>query len=206
MFILGRIPLSSVNGPGRRAVIHVQGCTLSCRGCWNPETHKHGLGRQFEPIQLAQWISSQGSNIEGVTFSGGEPLQQADELYVLLRLIRVNMPKLSIGMFTGYTLKELEAGDFHWFNGYRMMLGFDLMWEHVLSNLDFAVMGRYNEQKHTNDAAMRGSTNQTVELFSDRYKESDFLPQAVEIIISPDGQLVNITGFPASHQKLKDGL
>ena len=67
-------------------------------------------------------------------------------------------------------------------------------------------MGRYNEQKHTNDAAMRGSTNQTVELFSDRYKESDFLPQAVEIIISPDGQLVNITGFPASHQKLKDGL
>src|SRR3569833_4572346 len=112
MFILGRIPLSSVNGPGRRAVIHVQGCTLSCRGCWNPETHKHGLGRQFEPIQLAQWISSQGSNIEGVTFSGGEPLQQSDELYVLLRLIRVNMTKNSKGKLTRNTQKEKKNENF----------------------------------------------------------------------------------------------
>ena len=73
-------------------------------------------------------------------------------------------------------------------------------------HLDFAIMGRYNQRMHTQAKALCGSSNQTIELFSDRYKLADFEQQAAEITISPDGQLVNITGFPASHGKLKEGL
>ncbi|MGD0006352.1 MAG: 4Fe-4S cluster-binding domain-containing protein, partial [Anaerolineaceae bacterium] len=32
-------PLSLVNGPGKRSVVWVQGCTLNCPGCFNPQTH-----------------------------------------------------------------------------------------------------------------------------------------------------------------------
>ena len=38
------LPVSQVNGPGRRAVVWVQGCTLGCPGCFNPETHDAGNG------------------------------------------------------------------------------------------------------------------------------------------------------------------
>jgi len=38
-------PLSLVNGPGKRAVVWVQGCTLGCPGCFNPQTHSVAAGK-----------------------------------------------------------------------------------------------------------------------------------------------------------------
>lgn len=176
-----------------------------CNQCWNPETHQHGIGPEEELVDLARWVIRL-KGIDGISFSGGEPMQQATDLYVLMRLIRVGRPDLSIGMFTGYTKRELEAGEFQWYEGSRARDGYGFIWSDICSNLDFAVMGRYNQRLHTNSKPLCGSSNQTVELFSDRYRLNDFAQQSTEIIISPDGQLVNITGFPASHEKLKAGL
>jgi pyruvate-formate lyase-activating enzyme len=39
MLIHGFVNDSRVNGPGLRAVVYFQGCTLGCRDCWNPESH-----------------------------------------------------------------------------------------------------------------------------------------------------------------------
>ena len=39
MLIHGFVSASRVNGPGLRAVIYFQGCTLGCRDCWNPDSH-----------------------------------------------------------------------------------------------------------------------------------------------------------------------
>jgi len=39
MLLHALIPASRANGPGLRAVVFFQGCTLRCPGCWNPETH-----------------------------------------------------------------------------------------------------------------------------------------------------------------------
>ena len=180
---------------------------MNCPGCWNPETHQHGIGEEVEPKDLMKWIKGL-EGIDGVTFSGGEPMQQAPELFVLMRMIRTFRPELSIGMFTGYTRKELEEGKFHWFNDERKKMGdgYDFMWYDISHNLDFAVMGRYNQGKHTQSKALCGSSNQSIELLSPRYKFSDFQQQSAEITISADGQIVNITGFPSSHDKLKEGL
>lgn len=39
MLIHSFVPASRANGPGLRAVVYVQGCSLKCHGCWNPDTH-----------------------------------------------------------------------------------------------------------------------------------------------------------------------
>jgi len=39
MLIHAIVPASRANGPDLRAVVFFQGCTLGCRGCWNPTSH-----------------------------------------------------------------------------------------------------------------------------------------------------------------------
>jgi anaerobic ribonucleoside-triphosphate reductase activating protein len=131
--------------------------------------------------------------LDGVTFSGGEPMQQADDLAELLQGLRSAVPTLNVGMFTGYSEKELETGR------YFTRHGVDLdrrraLWRSILGQLDFAVMGRFNRFQPAH-APMRTSANQVLRLFSGRYSESDFGEQTVEITIAADG-LTRTTGFP----------
>ena len=67
---------SRANGPGIRAVVWVQGCTIGCSGCYNEFTHPHKIESLYTPSEVAKWILSI-DGIDGVTFSGGEPFEQA---------------------------------------------------------------------------------------------------------------------------------
>src|SRR5262245_24598549 len=113
MLIHGFVSHTRVNGPGLRAVVYFQGCNLGCAGCWNPATHAFagrscGLQDVAEQVAAADRIRA----IEGVTFSGGEPMQQALDLLNLIRLLKRTRPELSIGMYSGYSERELESGRF----------------------------------------------------------------------------------------------
>jgi anaerobic ribonucleoside-triphosphate reductase activating protein len=130
---------------------------------------------------------------EGITLSGGEPMQQAEDLAQLVQGLRSALPTLSFGMFTGYSEKELETGE------YFTRRGVDqdrrrALWRSIRDQLDFAVMGRYNRLQPSH-APMRTSANQALRLFSSRYSESEFGEQTVEITIAADG-LTRTTGFP----------
>src|SRR6266516_501050 len=113
MLVHSVLPRSAVNGPGERAVVWFQGCDLRCPGCWNPSSHAFDRTRDIPVEEVGAWIVA-CRGIEGVTFSGGEPFQQAPELQGLCEYIRVRKPALSIGVFTGYTLRELGQGRWHW--------------------------------------------------------------------------------------------
>ena len=128
-----------------------------------------------------------------VTFSGGEPMQQAEALLELMREIRRAAPTVSLGMFTGYTESELTSGQFVTRLGSTAERRREL-WRAVRELLDFAVMGRY-DQTQPAIAPLRTSRNQRLELFSSRYQEGDFGPQLVEISIEESGKSV-LTGFP----------
>jgi hypothetical protein len=108
MLVHSMLPLSAINGPGERAVVWLQGCDLRCAGCWNPSSHIFDTGHdRRRPVEeVGAWILA-CPGIEGVTFSGGEPFQQAPELRQLCEYIRKRKPALSIGVFTGYTLGEV---------------------------------------------------------------------------------------------------
>lgn len=196
MLIHGKIASSSVNGPGNRAVIWLQGCSLGCKGCWNPETHLFHEKTRISIGEIQDWIKDL-KDIEGITFSGGEPMQQAPYLYVLLAWIKKNRPELSIGMYTGYNKRELENGSFKWKSATDAdwIRGSQELWLEIRNYLDFAVTGRYVETMACHDEPLRGSKNQEVLFFTERYNQSDLPSQSAEISVSEDG-LIQITGFP----------
>lgn len=179
MRLHSKLDSSAANGPGNRAVIWFQGCTLACPGCHNPETHSFDV-KQTPIEEVEAWLSSL-RGIEGVTFSGGEPMQHFDDLLRLCRYIREHHPLLSIGMFTGYSLKELRTT-------------YAVEWWKVSYLLDFAVCGRFNIQQATSEQPLCGSRNQVLEILSERYMQEDFTQQIAEVTISED--LVVISGFP----------
>jgi anaerobic ribonucleoside-triphosphate reductase activating protein len=72
-------PRSRANGPGVRFVVWFQGCTLGCAGCFNPATHSGSLGasrRSLAELYAEIDLAMIGAPIEGLTLSGGEPMQQ----------------------------------------------------------------------------------------------------------------------------------
>ena len=145
MLLHAFVPASRANGPGLRAVVYFQGCSLQCPGCWNPSSHKF-RGIEVTVPEVAQRFEEARrlEPLEGATFSGGEPMQQAEGLLELMREIRKTAPAASLGMFTGYTESELASGRF------VTRLGPDVeqkceLWRTVRELLDFAVMGRYDQ-------------------------------------------------------------
>ncbi|MBY0375933.1 MAG: radical SAM protein [Bryobacteraceae bacterium] len=193
MLVHARTDASNVNGPGRRAVVFVQGCRLGCQGCWNPRTHALA-GDKRGVDELARWIvhCRESSGISGLTFSGGEPMHQAPELLALAQKVRAAIPDLSFGMFSGYSERELDDGS------YWTLAETDAdlrrsVWQELRLHLDFAVLGRYNDQQRTAEP-LRTSRNQVLRHYSPRYTEADFGPPEIEVTI--ESQLVSLTGFP----------
>ena len=89
-----------------RAVIWVQGCKFACTNCIVPESWDLEEGGESISLQfLADWILTQ-KGIEGVTFSGGEPMLQAEELSNLIDIIKLKKD-LGVVCYTGYTLENL---------------------------------------------------------------------------------------------------
>jgi anaerobic ribonucleoside-triphosphate reductase activating protein len=195
MFLHGKVASSEVNGPGKRAVLWLQGCTLACTGCHNPETHKFTGKSYVDNQDIKSWLLEL-PDIEGVTFSGGEPMQHVSDLIDILQFLRDIRPELSVGMYTGYTERELEFGHWRTFYAGQMLQGDGETWKHVKERIDYAVMGRFNVQKLTTEKPLCGSANQNIVTFTDRYTAKDFKQvQAAEVTISADG-LVSITGYP----------
>ena len=77
--VAGLIGDSIVDGPGLRAVVFVQGCDKRCPGCHNPEAQSFEGGTAYTPEEIFEKIRK-SPLCRGVTFSGGEPLCQAEAL------------------------------------------------------------------------------------------------------------------------------
>ena len=113
MLLHALIPASRANGPGLRAVVFFQGCKVGCVGCWNPRTHPfHGAEITVDAVAQEVLRARQEHTLEGITFSGGEPMQQADSLLRLIQCLHQQAPELSFGMFSGYAEHELDQGQY----------------------------------------------------------------------------------------------
>lgn len=170
-------PRSRANGPGSRFVVWMQGCTLGCAGCFNPTTHDAAGGREVTVAELADQLrTARATGVEGLSLSGGEPLQQAAAAAALLAEAR------SLGMstlaFSGYTIEEIR----------ELPSGPD-----VLAELDVLIDGRYVAGDRL-ASGLRGSANQRIQLLTARYSlaEVEATPVA-EIRIGPTGDIV-LTG------------
>lgn len=198
MQIHARVSQSQVNGPGRRAVLWFQGCTLRCPGCWNPTTHAFDAAPEYSISEILDWILH-CPDIEGVTFSGGEPFQQAEGLLEVCQHLKADNPQLSLGLFSGYTIRELSTGRWQYrpANDFEWHCGTHERFEEIKSHLDFGVFGRFVRARLTSTKPLCGSDNQEVVFFTGRYSMRDLAPQSCEIQISPDGEAMTVTGFPS---------
>lgn len=190
---------SRVNGPGRRIVVWVQGCDLACPGCFNPGTHDPRAA-DTDIGALADRILAAREGHDGVTFSGGEPFQQAAPLAALAERLRARWPDASLMAFTGYTLEGLRGPD-------GPPGASDL-----LSPLDWLVDGRYDPRRRARLGARirpwRASGNQRLWVLGrplpvealvgavDAGDEDTERPSmSAELHIEPDGSVL-MSGFP----------
>jgi anaerobic ribonucleoside-triphosphate reductase activating protein len=167
-------PASRANGPGRRAVLWLQGCSLGCPGCFNPATHSFGDGFEADVATVADDILSAhaAGRIEGVSFSGGEPFQQPAALLDLAaRLDHANLSQLA---FSGFTRAEIE----------RLPLGAE-----ILLRLDVLIAGRFVERQRVGKGLL-GSANQQIHLLTSRHTLAEFRDTpGREVILHGDGSI-----------------
>ena len=76
----------SVDGPGIRFLIFLQGCPMRCQFCHNPDSWKTGIGEERtadELLDQAERFRAYWGDNGGITVSGGEALLQIDFLLEL---------------------------------------------------------------------------------------------------------------------------
>ncbi len=127
----------------------------------------------YQPEALLQTILDGKVQIEGITISGGEPLQQITGLLSFLQLIR-QKTSLSVVLFSGYQWEEIQ----------KMPLS-----SQVLNHVDILLAGRFIQEQRT-ASRLLGSANKSVHFLTNRYSPADIadLPEA-EIIIQTDGSM-----------------
>lgn len=136
-------------GPGERVCIWTQGCNKRCKGCISPELQPFS-GNEIDENVLANVIIkvAQKSNCTGVTISGGDPFEQPQSLWKLLRLLRNEVDDILV--YTGFEFADIQSGS----------LGIDA--KMCLEYLDVLIDGRYIDELNHSDCVLRGSTNQTI--------------------------------------------
>ena len=80
----------TVDGPGIRYVVFMQGCNFRCRYCHNPDTWNCNQGTIQSIDDLVEDILKYKRYIQGVTLSGGEPLLQIEFVTELFSRLKEN--------------------------------------------------------------------------------------------------------------------
>ena len=171
------IKSSRVNGPGDRFVIWTQGCRKMCKNCYNPETWSHYRNNLIDIDLLVEEIKN--SSISGVTISGGDPFEQPEELFYLLREIKQLDLSDGVIVFSGYTIDEIRVRE-----ELRKSLDY----------IDVLIDGLYIDEKRITNG-LAGSSNQEFHFLTDKISR-DSLQIDQEVEIHSLGELIQITGFP----------
>ncbi|MDY6309770.1 MAG: anaerobic ribonucleoside-triphosphate reductase activating protein [Cyanobacteriota bacterium] len=135
-----------LNGDGLRVVLWVSGCNHHCKNCQNPITWDKNGGLPFDEAAEKELFEALDKPfIDGITFSGGDPLfpDNRSEVFRLIKKIRKLLPDKTIWLYTGYTweqIKDLED----------------------IKDIDVICEGEFVEKLKDNNKHWVGSTNQRV--------------------------------------------
>lgn len=147
-------------GPGWRSVVWVQGCPLDCPGCLAQGWRSDQAATRFTVPELVEMLLAD-PRVEGLTFSGGEPMAQAAALAEVAKLARLDRTQggrdISVICFTGFSMAQLctqppSPGV-----------------ERLLAQTDVLIDGPYLQERD-NGRGLRGSENQRVHHLTDRLR------------------------------------
>ena len=131
---------SLTDGPGVRLVLFTQGCAYACPGCHNPETHDPSGGYEEDVIKI---IDKASSITTGVTFSGGDPILQIEQ--VLKAAKYAKSKGLDCCLYSGQTVEEFSEFK------YNRQIG---------EIFDYVKLGRFESKNRDVTLSYVGSSNQ----------------------------------------------
>jgi len=171
---------TEAEGPGRRFAVWLQGCSIRCAGCCNPEMFDARRGREMSVDEV---LAHMPEAVEGVTVLGGEPFDQTSEVLELARAVKQRGKTVMV--FSGYTLDELRA------RGVAM------------DHIDLLVDGRYDQSRPEQPPPIGrrwiGSTNQVMHVLGDAYGQGDPRMRASNTLeIRVARGVLTVNGWPAS--------
>ena len=140
--VLDIIEDTMVDGPGFRTSIYCAGCHHECPGCHNPQSWNPGGGHPMTTDEVMKIIVA--DPYANVTFSGGDPMYQAEGFTELARAIRSQTQK-TIWCYTGFTFEAIVK-----IPRYRQLL----------DEIDVLVDGPFVKSLRDEDILFRGSSNQ----------------------------------------------
>lgn len=173
------IPITDVEGVGTRFAIWVQGCSIHCKGCANFHMWDFNGGTLYNTDDFINLIKQYKDRVEGVTFLGGEPLEQIQAVTEISKAVQEI--GLSVIVFTGYDYTDLkDRQDF----------------KELVKYTDTLIDGKYEQDKQDFSRAWVGSSNQNYYFLSNRYNESVIYENKnkIEVRISPDNEVI-LTGM-----------
>lgn len=173
---------TTAEGPGNRFCIWAQGCRKHCKGCYAKDSWDFSAGIEYSVNYLYSLIKDERNNIEGITFLGGEPLEQAKDLSILAQKVKEEL-NLSVVCFSGYTYEEIKSKD----NSYMNKL---------LEYTDLLIDGGFIKDEFDLSRPWVGSKNQRYIFLSDRYNLKEILKykNKIELHIGKNGK-VDINGM-----------
>lgn len=164
---------TKVEGPETRYCIWVQGCSIHCKGCQAKHTWSHNSGMLYDTSEIIKDILA-AKKIEGVTFLGGEPFEQAEALGEIAEAVK----KAGLGVlcFSGNYLETLRKVPKN---------------KKLLDNIDLLIEGPFDIEKLDYSRPWCGSSNQRYHFLTSRYNEEIFTKykNKVEINISEKGEI-----------------
>ena len=146
MKIAGTVQYSIVDGPGFRFTLFTQGCPHKCPGCHNPQTHDFSGGEELSTDEIIKKLLSNPLT-DGITFSGGEPFEQASDCAVIAAAARQH--GLNVWCYSGYTFEELLE---------KSRVDSGVM--ELLKLTDVLVDGKFILEEKSYNVPWRGSRNQ----------------------------------------------
>lgn len=177
-------PITELNGPGRRFPVWTQGCAHRCTDdCISPQLldlrPRHLLPVHEVLDILAERARRETQPIEGVTFLGGEPTEQAAPLAAIAGAVREW--GWSVMTYSGHTLENLRRKRDSDINA-------------LLQETDILVDGPFVKQLANPMLRWRGSSNQRLIFLSNRYSaeeiESMRVIKGVDVTLTNDGRLL----------------
>lgn len=146
MRIANYIQDSIVDGPGLRFTLFTQGCPHRCEGCHNSHTHDPADGTEATTDEIIEKLISNPLT-DGVTFSGGEPFEQAESCAVIAVAARGR--GLNVWAYSGWTFERLMRDE-------RPGVA------EFLALCDVLVDGPFNLSQRSLSLKWRGSANQRI--------------------------------------------
>jgi anaerobic ribonucleoside-triphosphate reductase activating protein len=172
------VPGTDVEGPGRRAALWVQGCSVHCPGCFNPHLWTTRGGERERTEQAAERFVADAvaASSEGLTLLGGEPFDQAEASAVVAEAF--HSAGLSVMTFTGYRLELLQEWATERADIARLLAATDLLAD-----------GPYLADLPDSRRPWVGSTNQGLRALTDVYADA---VRSIELTGASDGIEVRI--------------